>query len=383
MVARVRHVHRSAEREDLLPRSARGPVQPGPVDGVRRLGTSGRLRCAPVAAAFDTGRCAGTGSHVVVLGRLPGDRDHRASRPPRLRHAGRLADDPLACLRPQGRPRRPTLVSLPKQIDGRHSRTLARRVLRRRHVTPARNGCGASRTIEGVEGVTQVSDNPAVPRTTPASVDAGHDRHDVALPAGATIPDIVGREEELATVRALIDGAHARAAALVLEGEAGIGKSTLWLAGVEHARERGLRVLLVAAGRGGARPRPCGAGRSARGRARRRAAGAGGAEAARARGRAAARRRLRVIPSITVRSRVAVRDVLQLLGERRADPARHRRRPVARRVLLRRARVRAAKARGEPGSRAARTATRRRGAAVRSSSRRSRASASSGCRSGR
>jgi DNA-binding CsgD family transcriptional regulator len=29
----------------------------------------------------------------------------------------------------------------------------------------------------------------------------------------------------------------------VLEGEAGIGKSTLWLAGLEHARERGLRVL--------------------------------------------------------------------------------------------------------------------------------------------
>ena len=32
-------------------------------------------------------------------------------------------------------------------------------------------------------------------------------------------------------------------AALVLEGEAGIGKSTLWLAGIEYARERGLRVL--------------------------------------------------------------------------------------------------------------------------------------------
>jgi len=29
----------------------------------------------------------------------------------------------------------------------------------------------------------------------------------------------------------------------VLEGDAGIGKSTLWLAGVESARERSLRVL--------------------------------------------------------------------------------------------------------------------------------------------
>ena len=42
-------------------------------------------------------------------------------------------------------------------------------------------------------------------------------------------------------------GLHRRtgdcAAALVLEGEAGIGKSTLWLAGVEHARALGLRVL--------------------------------------------------------------------------------------------------------------------------------------------
>ena len=38
-------------------------------------------------------------------------------------------------------------------------------------------------------------------------------------------------------------GPPARVAALVLEGEAGIGKSTLWLAGVEAARERGLRVL--------------------------------------------------------------------------------------------------------------------------------------------
>jgi len=56
--------------------------------------------------------------------------------------------------------------------------------------------------------------------------------------------EIVGREEELASVRAFIDGAHDAPAALVLEGEAGIGKSTLWLAGVEHARAQGLRVLL-------------------------------------------------------------------------------------------------------------------------------------------
>jgi DNA-binding CsgD family transcriptional regulator len=55
--------------------------------------------------------------------------------------------------------------------------------------------------------------------------------------------EIVGREEELASLHAFIDEARGGPAALVLEGEAGIGKSTLWLAGVEHSRTRGLLVL--------------------------------------------------------------------------------------------------------------------------------------------
>jgi DNA-binding CsgD family transcriptional regulator len=55
--------------------------------------------------------------------------------------------------------------------------------------------------------------------------------------------EIVGREEELGSLYAFIGEAGERLAALVLEGEAGIGKSTLWLAGLEHARTRGLRVL--------------------------------------------------------------------------------------------------------------------------------------------
>jgi DNA-binding CsgD family transcriptional regulator len=58
-----------------------------------------------------------------------------------------------------------------------------------------------------------------------------------------TALEIVGREEEQASVRAFVDRADEVLTALVLEGEAGIGKSTLWLAGVEHARSRGLRVL--------------------------------------------------------------------------------------------------------------------------------------------
>ena len=55
--------------------------------------------------------------------------------------------------------------------------------------------------------------------------------------------EIVGRDQELASVRAFIDGANVGLAALVLEGEPGIGKSTLWLAGVERAREGGSQIL--------------------------------------------------------------------------------------------------------------------------------------------
>jgi DNA-binding CsgD family transcriptional regulator len=55
--------------------------------------------------------------------------------------------------------------------------------------------------------------------------------------------EIVGREEELGSLHAFLDSEAGAPVALVLEGEAGIGKSTLWLAGLEAARERGLRVL--------------------------------------------------------------------------------------------------------------------------------------------
>ncbi len=53
--------------------------------------------------------------------------------------------------------------------------------------------------------------------------------------------DIVGRESELVAVREFVASGHA----LVLTGEAGIGKTSLWNAGIEAARERGLRVLVA------------------------------------------------------------------------------------------------------------------------------------------
>ena len=55
--------------------------------------------------------------------------------------------------------------------------------------------------------------------------------------------EIVGREEELAAVRVLLDDVHRRPALLVLKGEAGIGKTALWRAGVGEATRRGFRAL--------------------------------------------------------------------------------------------------------------------------------------------
>jgi DNA-binding CsgD family transcriptional regulator len=53
---------------------------------------------------------------------------------------------------------------------------------------------------------------------------------------------IVGRRAELDEIDRLL-GPQDRAAAVLLDGEAGIGKTTVWLSGVEEARARGLTVL--------------------------------------------------------------------------------------------------------------------------------------------
>jgi len=54
---------------------------------------------------------------------------------------------------------------------------------------------------------------------------------------------IVGRETELALVRDFVASFSDGASALVLEGEAGMGKTTLWTRGVAEAEAQGLRVL--------------------------------------------------------------------------------------------------------------------------------------------
>jgi DNA-binding CsgD family transcriptional regulator/tetratricopeptide (TPR) repeat protein len=57
------------------------------------------------------------------------------------------------------------------------------------------------------------------------------------------MPPLVGRIGETAALTEFLDICCVKPSGLLLEGEAGIGKSTLWLAGLEQARARGIRVL--------------------------------------------------------------------------------------------------------------------------------------------
>jgi DNA-binding CsgD family transcriptional regulator len=54
---------------------------------------------------------------------------------------------------------------------------------------------------------------------------------------------VFGRESELALVSSLLDSVPSGPAALILGGEAGIGKSTVWLEAISQARTRSFRVL--------------------------------------------------------------------------------------------------------------------------------------------
>ncbi len=53
--------------------------------------------------------------------------------------------------------------------------------------------------------------------------------------------EVVGRDTELQTIERWLESA--RPSAFLIEGEAGIGKTTLWRAGVERARDDGQLVL--------------------------------------------------------------------------------------------------------------------------------------------
>src|SRR5262245_37361449 len=57
------------------------------------------------------------------------------------------------------------------------------------------------------------------------------------------VTGVIGRAGELDAIERFLDVFAEGPAGLVLEGEPGIGKTTLWEAGIDRARARGLRVL--------------------------------------------------------------------------------------------------------------------------------------------
>ena len=139
---------------------------------------------------------------------------------------------------------------------------------------------------------------------------------------------IVGRDVEARVLRAFVGAVSGRSAALVLEGEAGMGKTTLWEAGVAMRRSRAPRA--PGDGRPRARPRSASPGsatsstRCSTRRWRR------CREAARVLARARARRR-RGPASDPHAVGVALLNALRALAAERPRARRGRRRPVARR----------------------------------------------------
>src|SRR5581483_7088047 len=57
------------------------------------------------------------------------------------------------------------------------------------------------------------------------------------------MPGAVGRETELGVVDRLLGDVEERLRALVVVGEPGVGKTTVWREAIDRARLRGLRVL--------------------------------------------------------------------------------------------------------------------------------------------
>jgi DNA-binding CsgD family transcriptional regulator len=71
---------------------------------------------------------------------------------------------------------------------------------------------------------------------------------DVAAMIGVVAEGVGHRSVENRAVADFLIAAGVQPSVLVIDGEAGIGKTTLWLAAIEQARERGLRVLSAGAG---------------------------------------------------------------------------------------------------------------------------------------
>ena len=66
--------------------------------------------------------------------------------------------------------------------------------------------------------------------------------------------ELVGRQAELAAITRVIDSGSLGLAGLLLEGDPGIGKTSLWKAGLAVASARGYRVLSAAPSESEVRP---------------------------------------------------------------------------------------------------------------------------------
>ena len=56
-------------------------------------------------------------------------------------------------------------------------------------------------------------------------------------------PRVVGRDREIAAVDEFLTATRDGFAAVILEGDAGIGKTAVWLEGVNDVRDLGYRIL--------------------------------------------------------------------------------------------------------------------------------------------
>ena len=70
----------------------------------------------------------------------------------------------------------------------------------------------------------------------------------LAAMIGAVSAGVVSRSVESQAVADFLLSASVQPSGLIIEGEAGIGKTTLWSAGLEHAQEQGFRVLCARVG---------------------------------------------------------------------------------------------------------------------------------------
>lgn len=75
-----------------------------------------------------------------------------------------------------------------------------------------------------------------------------HQRRPESLDRETTSDRIIGRREELQALARFVDAVPRGGHALLLEGDAGIGKTALWQEGTAAARRSDVRVLVARAG---------------------------------------------------------------------------------------------------------------------------------------